>query len=324
MTEDFKITGSRRYATDGVVRPDGSRSHRYTSVTNYTKPIQNTWYFERRAIAYAMRGTLDADDEMLRMMREVYDQDIALAKLGDSVARNAGAWTAADNGTRMHGYTEQYDRGQLHIRDVADDSDRRDLLAYAAATHGLRYTHIEQMVINDDLEYVGTADRFGHWESGYLPESAEPGKDYALDLKTSQSLDKGYLALSAQLAAYANADLYDETPTRRYNRVDKTRGFVIWLPYGHGVCKIFPVEYRWGWRAIEAASEVYVIRGKHKAAMLGKDEVRWTVPETRYLVDIGQATSLGTLLDLHSVGVMRGEWTDELSAAARRRLDTIG
>src|SRR5699024_1772855 len=113
----------------------------------------------------------------------------------------AGASEAAEFGTAVHAWLEAIDQGRM-IPAMVPEMYREHVHAYMAtlARHAVypvpEYT--ERTVLNTEYGLVGTLDRIYQLPDDRLVMG---------DVKTSKSLEYGYLSYSMQMAGYASADL---------------------------------------------------------------------------------------------------------------------
>lgn len=297
----------------GVVRPDGKTDKGYASVSQLKSVVEDDWFFKQRDAAFALRGAYNAlSDDVTRdsLSDEIvrnWDDTRALGRLVSGLQRDAGMWDAADSGTRIHKYTELYDRREMAIWDMPADV-KPVLYNYAALTAGIRWTHIEQQVINDELKYVGTLDRIGEIN----------GESYVIDIKAGLSAPMGLRSTTFQCEAYARAQLYNGDETRTESPANTRTGFMVWVPYDPNVSegKVFQLEYGTGETIITAA---HAWRAR-KASKINPDNaplmgvVPWDVATA-----IENAKNAEELYDVYAIASKRGQWTALLQAEAKAR-----
>jgi hypothetical protein len=109
---------------------------------------------------------------------------------------------------------------------------------------GMKKEWIEVLLINDEYEYAGTADRI---------VTTRDGKICIFDLKTGTDLSYSFGSIAVQLAMYAHADwIYDWKTGERTalpEGLDMKEGIICHLPAGEATCKFYTVDLEAGWEA---------------------------------------------------------------------------
>ena len=287
-----------RWGRPLIVPDGGGKAKPYTRASSAAKAIEDTYGLElwaRRNVAFGLAhdSSLVARILALGGSPSTWSKDDkqAATKVCDDAAGIAQAHKAADIGTAVHVMVERINRGET----VAGGPYQADLDAYSQAVAEMAWTIdpelVECRMVCDELEMAGTCD--------IVPRL---GDIYAIaDLKTGASVEYGGLGYSAQLAAYANGDLYDPADdTRRRLDIDQSTGYIVHLPAGEGRCSIYAVDLTAGYRAAVLANEVRAIRKASKkfltpitvAAPSAPSEVEQPPPEV--VVPSPAPTSGGT------------------------------
>ena len=117
-------------------------------------------------------------------------------------------------------------------------------------TGELHHVRVEQFMVLDDLKVGGTPDRVVDYTGGC----------YIADIKTG-GIECGIVKIAAQLAVYAHANTYNiATGARGEHDADLDRGLIIHLPAGEACCRLYWVDLRAGWEAVQLAGEVRALR----------------------------------------------------------------
>ena len=221
-----------------ITSPDG-KQRSYTRVTTIAKATSDEGALKAWSNRMVATGLVRRSDLLAAASTKLDDKG-ALSKICDQAIEAAGAHSRANLGTALHALTEQIDLGRTP--EILDNLTR-DIDAYRAAikAHGITFVrdHIEQVVINDSLEYAGTLDRVVEYN----------GTRYIADLKTGADLSYAWREIACQLAMYADAEhCYDWRTSTRSDMptVNTDRGIVIHLPAGTGRCELYFVDLHAG------------------------------------------------------------------------------
>jgi hypothetical protein len=258
---DFKRD---RWQRPLIVPKGGGKAKPYTRSSSAAKTVEDHWNLEmwaRRGVAYGMAHDSSLVARVLAIGGDPGSwnqaQKNAVNVIHEDAQKVAQSHKAADIGTAVHNLTEQLDRGEI----VHAGPYEADLQAYVnaliAAGLSCRPEWVECRMVCDELEMAGTADRI---------VTAEGCVSRIADLKTGGSVDYGGLGWAAQLASYANGELYDvETDQRIWTPdLDLEVGYIIHLPAGQGVCTIYEIDLLAGYRAAQLANEIRAIRKASK------------------------------------------------------------
>lgn len=313
-----------RYGRPLVIPPSGGKPVPYTRCTTFIDVIEdkyNLQQWEKRMVA---TGLAKRPDLMLGVTAHL-DDKAELNRLCEQAKEAAASSAAATTGTALHALTEQVDRG----RDLPPLTPPHldDLEAYRQATARLRAIHIEQFVVLDTLQIGGTPDRIVQ----VTPQLRE-----IADVKTG-SIEYGHVKIAAQLAVYARSMLYDPaTGDRTRHDASLLRGLVIHLPAGQGICTLYEVDLELGWRAVLAAKETRALRGIKFAdvmtpagdptPIIDQAEQRGkaiTAMKARARLEqhINAADTPDEIRQLWAAN--ETDWTDQLTAAARKRIAAL-
>lgn len=278
-TVDAEPVDFRRdqYGRPLIGQVDGSKPIPYTRCSSAAKAIEDTFNLEQwaqRNVAYGLAH----DPSLVARVLAVggnprtwgkSEKDAVKAVVADAQTA-AKAHSAADIGTAVHRLTEQVDRGEA----VTAGPYAGDLGAYTQAlVDGGVVTHpawIECRMVCDELKMAGTADRLVTLTRDSVLRRFLDMRDAEAivgDVKTGTSVDFGALSFAAQLAAYANGQLYDPVADVRLpTPVLNTRwGLVIHLPAGSGECSLYRVDLVEGLRAAHLANAIRNTRKASKA-----------------------------------------------------------
>jgi hypothetical protein len=150
-------------------------------------------------------------------------------------------------GTALHRLCERMDSGE-DVGVVPGDW-LPHLGAYAAATDGWEWLHIERFMVNDGLKIGGTPDRVAK-----VPGHPRP---VIADIKTGD-VTFGVGKMAMQLATYAHCQLYDLDGTRTPlpADLDQDLGLIIALDATRGTCEVLRIDIAAGWVAVQLATQV--------------------------------------------------------------------
>lgn len=179
----------------------------------------------------------------------------------DTVVDLCGGRDAAEFGQAVHAWLEAVDLGTVRPRDVPHEFQPH-LQAYRRilAQHGLEAVaiYVERIVMNDvgAERVVGTLDR--------IYRVVATGELLLGDLKTSKSLDFGWLEYAIQLALYCRAKRMLSTDGRTWEPmpvINQDYALLVHVPSdnpGSAAAVTFDMDY--GWRGAVTAFEVRELR----------------------------------------------------------------
>lgn len=191
--------------------PSTGRPTGYTRATTVASTLDDTYNLSRWARRETVRHVIDAQGSAGESRRQFMTLRDALAEENkgavdsalDALDELGGGKDAAELGTAVHAWLEAVDIGQILPADVPPQfqpyvTNYRTVLARYGLTPVPEYA--ERVVLNDNGEetIAGTLDRI------YRVEAT--GELILGDVKTSKTLEYGYLAHSVQLAIYSHAN----------------------------------------------------------------------------------------------------------------------
>jgi len=238
-----------------VTNPDGKPTA-HTRATTVASTIEDRYNLEKWQQRMVAAGLANRPDlAALAASHHPTDDKKTYNKLCNDAIEAAKASAGANTGTALHKMTEDIDRGTKAVAD------------FPAQYHGhlIKYTEtlstnnitvhpgcIEAVLIEDNYTVCGTADRVVT-----LPD----GRNLIADLKTGATVHFSWLAISIQLAIYANhTAMWDTETQQRKPRidVDTDHALVIHMPSSADppTCELHLIDIKQGWRHYETAMEV--------------------------------------------------------------------
>lgn len=294
-----------RWGRPLIAPPDGSKPVAYTRATTLAGTLDDLyglmgWKQRMTAVGLAARN------DLLLAVKAVDDPDRHKKQLDgivEQATEAAAASAGATMGTAMHSLTEQYDlTGE--IPSGLPETAQRSLYAYATAVDHIKFTHVEQFLVCDDLRAAGTTDRIGLVD----------GVPTILDLKTGKTLKYSGLKIAIQLAIYAHGQQYDpDTGVRTpVEGINLERACVIHLPIDQpDVCTLHWVDIDAGWKFAHLADQVRNAR-KARGLIANAGPNRQRMPLEQAIAD---CRSDAELIELYEA---RGtEWTEHATALAK-------
>lgn len=229
----------------------------YTRVTTISSTLEDTYNLSRWQMRMAVHGVVNRDDLLLSAQthnptedRQTYN---TICQQGLEAAQ---AQAKANIGTALHKLTEQHDRGKPLEEFPEDRHPFLERYTSLLAGEGIEIdrAHIEQILVNTDHGYAGTADRVVD-----LPD----GRRLIADLKTGATLDWSWLGISTQLAAYAHhTHTYNRTKDTLEPRIeiDLHEALVIHLPANGDPGALHLIDIEFGFEALLTALEAREMR----------------------------------------------------------------
>lgn len=299
-----------RWGRPLIVPPDGGKPEPYTRATTLAGTLEDTYGLTQWQLRQTVRGMGVSPGLVLAAAAATPDDKRTLGGLAKKAMDAADTNDAAGVGTALHSYMERMDAG-CAVEDLGYVPPQYlpDLYAYAelARNEGLKSVSSEGFCVYDAFKVAGSFDNIYEFE----------GKRYMGDKKTfakAQNLGYGALKISAQIAIYSRASLYDVAAAQRTPLdVDQDRGLVVHVPAGGGSASLHWVDLRKGWRAVEIAHEVRALRADKSALY----PVREAVKAKTLHEQIDAATTTPALLAVYHAN--KRSWTDAHTAAASAR-----
>jgi hypothetical protein len=251
-----------RWGRYKISDPASGKERGYTRVTTIAKVLDDSSSLADWKTRMAITGIVQRADLLAQASTSLDDRS-KLNKIANDAIEAAGAYSRANLGTALHSITQQIDLGMKPQILAGLQSDIETYVASIAAwDFGMRKEWIEVLLINDEFEYAGTADRI---------VTTRDGKICIFDLKTGTDLSYSFGSIAVQLAMYANADwIYDWKTGERTalpEGLDMKEGIICHLPAGEANCKFYTVDLEAGW---EAAKMSFATRNWRKRKDLFK------------------------------------------------------
>jgi hypothetical protein len=252
-TDEFTIhqeAPKDRWGRYKITDPVSGKDRGYTRVTTIAKTMDDQGSLADWKTRMAITGLVKRPDLLAQASTNLDDRQ-RLNRLAQDAIEAAGGHGRANLGTALHAITEQLDLGMTPqiLPNLQPDIDAY-LNAVAGADITMHREYIEVLLINDEYEYAGTADRIIT-----LPD----GRMVIFDLKTGTDLSYAYGSIAVQLAAYANAEwVYNWRTGQRdpMPPIDKTVGIICHLPAGEARCEFYTVDLTAGYEALKMSFEV--------------------------------------------------------------------
>ena len=233
-----------RWGRYKISDPATGKERGYTRVTTIAKVLDDSSSLADWKTRMAITGIVQRADLLAQASTSLDDRS-KLNKIANDAIEAAGAYSRANLGTALHSITQQLDLGMKPQILQGLQADIETYVASIAAwDFGMRKEWIEVLLINDEYEYAGTADRI---------VTTRDGKICIFDLKTGTDLSYSFGSIAVQLAMYANADwIYDWKTGERTalpEGLDMKEGIICHLPAGEATCKFYTVDLEAGWEA---------------------------------------------------------------------------
>lgn len=247
MTAEFDLLEAPkdRWGRYKITDPSTGKERGYTRVTTIAKTLDDTASLADWKVRMAITGIVQRPD-LLAQASTAIDDRTRLNKIAGDAVEAAGAYSRANLGTALHNLTQQIDLGMKpQILPGLQQDIETYITSIAEWDMQMNNDWIEVLLINDELEYAGTADRIVRTRDGRL---------VIFDLKTGTDLSYSYGSIAVQLALYAQAEwIYDWRTGERtpLPDIDKTSGIICHLPAGEGKCDFYNVNLEAGWEAAQ-------------------------------------------------------------------------
>jgi hypothetical protein len=177
-----------------------------------------------------------------------------------------GAKAGAHEGTGVHRFTEQFDKGKITIRQVPEEW-REHIKQYERlnTVHGrgmdsaLRERRVLTLKLHNGVCGTFDACRPMHGTANYIID----------DTKTGRDAPKGVDEIAIQLAVYANAEWIWEGDAKTGRWVPNTLNIrkdvatITWIPINDPEnAQIIPIDIEWGWQAAKVIAWVKGYRNR--------------------------------------------------------------
>ena len=262
----------------GQPEPDRDRWGRYvllgtshTRATSFAKLGSSTYALAEWGERMLIKGLVQRPDLLaLAHGLDVKRDRDALNKIADDAQTHAGNKVAANIGTAYHAFTERLDAGLITLDDVPPQYQARcKQYVETLRTYGLstrvewieRTTAVRADQVSAPTPVAGTLDRIFQLPNGELVIG---------DLKTSSSIEYGWVEIAVQLALYAHGvnthGLFDWN-TKTWTTLEQlhmTTGLsvrtdyaiVVHLPADGDGCFIYRVDLNKGWAYAQVSGQV--------------------------------------------------------------------
>lgn len=255
--------------------PITGKSEGGTRTTTLADTLDDTYNLHKWQIRSMIKGLKSNPDllEDVDLYGEWRDINADIDKLTEKAMVAAGTAHGREYGTAVHEWLEVIDGGKLTVDDVPPEF-RPKCDAYLATLrkHGIFpiANLVERIVRNEHRKTTGTFDRVYQLSD----ESLVIG-----DVKTAKDLGYSYMAISAQMAAYADAEYMlseDGSEWLPMPEVRKDYAVILHVPSDeHDTVNVVTVDLEFGRRTLDYALAVRDLRTKAKKAVPGQ----WTLPE---------------------------------------------
>jgi DNA (cytosine-5)-methyltransferase 1 len=255
----------------GQPEPDRDRWGRYvllgtshTRATSFAKLGSSTYALAEWGERMLIKGLVQRPDLLaLAHGLDVKRDRDALNKIADDAQTHAGNKVAANIGTAYHAFTERLDAGLITLDDVPPQYQARcKQYVETLRTYGLstrvewieRTTAVRADQVSAPTPVAGTLDRIFQLPNGELVIG---------DLKTSSSIEYGWVEIAVQLALYAHGvnthGLFDWNTKTWEHYAPKVRtdyAIVVHLPADGDGCFIYRVDLNKGWAYAQVSGQV--------------------------------------------------------------------
>lgn len=220
----------------------------HTRVTTISGTLEDKYNLTKWQLRMAIFGVVNRPDLLASAQAHHVDTDRnTYNDIAEKGMEAAKADAKANLGTALHKMTERVDTGEPLSNIPADFHPHIERYQTTLAKAGVKTNkrRIEQVLVNRDLKYAGTVDRI----------VTVPGRELPLiaDLKTGATLDWSWMAICAQMAAYAHHTHTYSPKTDRLNKrvdVDLTEALIIHLPSGGDTCTLHYVDLEFGFEVL--------------------------------------------------------------------------
>jgi hypothetical protein len=234
-TKENLIVWAAAQAAVGVMLDPAARSEIVTLINEYDG---DPWNADEGGVAHSGKDRLKAAVDQART--------------------TAGQHVASAAGTEFHKVAELVNRGDEPR--LVQDHLKPALAEYKAAVAPIKFLRQEQFVVHDELRRAGSLD--------YLLQVPD-GRVLVSDLKTGK-WDRLYpMSVTTQIAALANATVYDQATGERtplHPELDTSTGLLIHFPIMQPRPRVgfYEVNLELGMQAARIAGEIEDLRKAFK------------------------------------------------------------
>lgn len=238
-----------RWGRPMIKPPGGGQPVGYTRASTLGKTLDDDtnivkWKLRNVAAGMGMRP------DLVMLASAKLGSKKALDDVAEQAKESALASERANKGTAVHGFIEAAIKGRP--TGAIPPEVEKDLEAYRVAMREWEVLESELFVVCDELKVAGTLDSLLR-----RPRRLRGGLVVG-DLKTGDGIvTYGQQAAAVQIATYAHGKVYDPATGRRTDTgASLVDGYVIHLPVGQAVCKLYRVDLVRGWEAAKQAVDV--------------------------------------------------------------------
>ena len=302
---------------------DPSKEMLFTRVSNIAKTLEDTYHLEQWKLRMTAAGVARRPDLQQSILAlDVNEDKYAFRGIIDRAHDAAGGNQGSDHGTAVHTHTETVDKGGTLPAGLRAQT-QTTLENYRQALEKYRIEHrpewMERVVLNRTFNVVGRLDRAAVLHDPALLGIGKPGPLNIIDdVKSQKTMDFGALAISIQLAIYANADLVFNEDTGRWDELgielDRDVAVVLHIPSIDTRCDVHLINIRKGWEYAQLAMSVRKSRtDKTLNRLVG------TVDGNDWASAIMSASTTEELSTIWKRATAKNEWTDELLELGTQR-----
>lgn len=256
-----------RYVLPNPVTGKVENGTRTTTLADSVDDKFNVHRWEVRSVVQGLKANPDLLED-IDSLADTAELNKDLDRVIDRAKVEAGTAYGSELGTAVHEWCEVVDGGHATVADVPDvfrPKVARYVEVLAAAGISTLPGGIEQITRNVHREVTGTFDRIY-----VLPDGT-----YAIgDIKTGKDLGFSYGAISAQLAAYADAEYVLSADGKSWLPMPVVRSdyaVVAWIPSNQDAhVELVTIDLEYGRRVLDAAQEVRRIRQSARTSVAGK------------------------------------------------------
>lgn len=276
-----------RYGRYVLPHPDTGKEQPWTRATTVANTLADRYGLEQWDQRNVVYGMAQRPDLVLRAAACKRDDNSDLDSIVKDAKAAAASTSAANVGTAIHQFIERIDQGEDLTVPAPYD---QDVAAYQQKMkdHGIVVMGqmLERIVCLPVAGVAGTLDRVNIAEQWLLPrvgdiKTAQDGTDYE-GRPYNKILKYGGADIPLQLAIYAHAEYVWEPASQSWSRLpdlDLDTAVVVHIPAGQAECRIYEVDIKAGWEAVQIAL----------------DERKWRNRKDLFVVIGDEASSSGVI-----------------------------